>query len=809
MAKFTGHTITNDSALGDAKIQRSLRFNDADSTYLRKSDFGSPDSGTTFTFSAWVKRTELGTWTTIAGSHSGTNAFNVFGVNSNDRLIWRIRNSSSVDLTRIQSENLLRDTNAWYHLLLERNSTLSTAGDRAKLYINGVRVTEFDQNNTDEEDQSYSSDFLQDINIGRFQVSSSQIHYGGMYLAEYHYVDGQALDPSYFGFTDPVTGAWMPKRYEGTHGTNGFYLDFSDNSSTTSLGIDKSVNGNDFTPNNFSISAGVGNDSVIDTPSNNFCTLNPLYLTGGGGTIDNGNLDFTGDSNYSTRAGTFSLKTGKWYWECIPKSTPSDAAPQAFGIVRGADRVGGNTYIGYDPNSNIYGFGYFNSGTIKGDGADGTTSGNNMVTGQTTYTLDDIIGLASDIENGTLSFYKNGTLVYTITGIGSHEWFPAQTTYGTSSKNSANFGQRPFSYTPPAGYKSLCSKNLSPITPSIVRPQKHFDTLLYTGDGSTQSITGLEFKPDFVWIKRRNGTNSHQAYDVVRGAGKNLRPDLTNAEVDNTAFNSFDSNGFELDGGTNAHNASGNTYVAWCWKAGGTAVTNNDGSIASSVSANQEAGFSIVVYTGNGSAGGGGTIGHGLGKTPNIMFVKNRADASNWSVNGNAGGRLIYGTNKIYLHSGSGLPADTNEVTAANATTFTVTTSGATNGQNDSHVAYCWTEIPGFSKFDVYTGNGSSEGAYVHLGFRPACIIIFNTSANTSHVIYDNKRSPINHIDEVLYPSALNAEATGANEVDFLSSGFKHRSADNKVNSGNKKYVYMAWAEQPGTTPFDAFPSAR
>ena len=132
MAKFTGHTITNDSALGDAKIQRSLRFNDADSTYLRKSDFGSPDSGTTFTFSAWVKRTELGTWTTIAGSHSGSNAFTVFGVSSNDRLIWRIRNSSSSDLTRIQSENLLRDTNAWYHLLLERNSTLSTAGDRAK-----------------------------------------------------------------------------------------------------------------------------------------------------------------------------------------------------------------------------------------------------------------------------------------------------------------------------------------------------------------------------------------------------------------------------------------------------------------------------------------------------------------------------------------------------------------------------------------------------------------------------------------------------------------------------------------------------
>ena len=138
-----------------------------------------------------------------------------------------------------------------------------------------------------------------------------------------------------------------------------------------------------------------------------------------------------------------------------------------------------------------------------------------------------------------------------------------------------------------------------------------------------------------------------------------------------------------------------------------------------------------------------------------------------------------------------------------------MTDSGATNGQNDSHVAYCWVSVPGFSKFDVYTGNGSTNGAYVHLGFRPACIIIFNTSATTGHVHYDNKRSPINHVDKFLLPSAVNAEASGQNEVDFLSSGFKHRSADNKVNSGNKKYVYMAWAEQPGTTPFDAFPSAR
>ena len=174
-------------------VDRSLRFNDDDSAYLRKSDYGSPDSSTTFTFSAWIKRANLDVWVPIAGSHSGSNAFNVFGINPQNELVWRIRNSSSSDLTRLESTQVLRDVGAWYHVLLERNSTLSTAGDRAKLYINGVRVTDFSQNTQDSQDRTYSSDFLQDINIGRFQRDSSTIDYGDFYLAEYHYIDGCLL----------------------------------------------------------------------------------------------------------------------------------------------------------------------------------------------------------------------------------------------------------------------------------------------------------------------------------------------------------------------------------------------------------------------------------------------------------------------------------------------------------------------------------------------------------------------------------------------------------------------------------------
>ena len=508
-------------------------------------------------------------------------------------------------------------------------------------------------------------------------------------------------------------------------------------------------------------------------------------------------LNGTGDDF----AATMSVSSGKWYhevklitaqnhgagWTLLDDFTSGDFKSSTSGIVNEDGHLG----------------------TAESGGSSVIVNNGSTSAASVSFSDDDIIGFAFNIDDGSLQIYHNGSLISTITGIAAGTYVPI---VGDDSSTDAsfeiNFGQQPFTHTQPTGYRKLCSRNL-PVETSIIRPQRHFEAITYSGNGSARSITGLEFKPDFVWIKERTAStvSSHRAFDIIRGAGNVLIPDGTSAELDRpTELTSFDKNGFSLGDATTV-NENGSTVVAWCWKAGGTAVTNNDGSIASSVSANQEAGFSIVVYTGNGSSDV--TIGHGLGKTPNIMWVKNRADTSNWSINGNAGGRLIYGTNKMQLHSGAALSADTNEVTAANATTFTLGDSTATNGQNDSHVAYCWTEIPGFSKFNVYTGNGSTNGAYVHLGFRPACIIIFNTSADTSHVIYDNKRSPINLVDEVLYPSSTSAEGTGANEIDFLSSGFKHRSGDSKVNSAGSRYIYMAWAEQTGTTPFDTFPNAR
>ena len=807
MGKFTGHTITSDSALGAAKIKRSLRFNHDDSPYL---SFTPSTTGNQkiWTFSAWIKRTEVTDDRHYIYSANDGNSgyFALYFDNDNIKTYFDPGNNYGT-----VNDREYRDVTAWMHIVHQVDATNTVQ----RIWINGVEETLSSSRNPGNNNYPMNESG-KSIVIGRHSWGTS--YYSNWYLAEVNHVDGQLISPTDFGFTDPVTNIWMPKRYEGTYGTNGFYLDFSDNSSTAALGIDKSPNGNDFTVNNFSVGAWPDNDSVIDTPTNNFNTFNhndkntnvPLV---------NGALETaaTATGGHYPAFTTMPVKSGKWYLEwklltndsCLPSIMEAEHDNTSYNTD---STVGNNTST---VNKRGYGF-------QTGNGNKKSESGNESY--GSAMTSSDTGQCAFDADTGKIYWGKNNTWFDSgnpetganpaFSGIDmSKEYLFAWHVYGNNNNVSVNFGSQGFTYTPPAGFKALCQQNL-PLTqsPSVIsRPQRHFEAITYDGNGSARSITGLEFKPDFVWIKERTAgtTSGNRLFDSIRGAGNVLLSDSTSAELDrSTELTSFDTNGFSLGDATTV-NENGSTVVAWCWKAGGTAVTNNDGSIASSVSANQEAGFSIVVYTGNGSAGGGGTIGHGLGKTPEIMFVKNRADASNWSVNGNAGGRLIYGTNKLQLHVSSALVSDTNEVTAANATTFTVTTSGATNGQNDSHVAYCWVSVPGFSKFGKYTGNGSSNGQYIHLGFRPACIIIKNTTTATSWVIYDNKRSPFNEVDEVLYPSGTGQRATGDNEVDFLANGFKYRAAANKVNSGNKIYIYMAWAEHPGITSFDTFPNAR
>ena len=346
---------------------------------------------------------------------------------------------------------------------------------------------------------------------------------------------------------------------------------------------------------------------------------------------------------------------------------------------------------------------------------------------------------------------------------------------------------------------------------NIDDPSAYFQTKIWTGSGQTnRTITNdgnSDLQPDMLWAKSRSSVTQHVIYDSTRGAGKQILPNVTNAE--GTAATGYNLTGFATDGfitGANQFNliSGGNDYVAWQWKAnGGTTVSNTDGNTTTTVQANQDAGFSIVTYTGTGSSSQ--TMGHGLGVTPNIVLTKARSGTSNWSFNGNFGG-MTYGTNKLLLNSTGALASDTNEVKAASSTTFTGGGSGAVNGNGSTYVAYCFAEKQGYSKFGSYIGNGNNNGPFIYTGFKPAFIMTKKSSAaGGGWFIQDIKRGIKNNDTNtpVLQANGNFSEAQVGftdYEIDFLSNGFKLRDNNTYVNLSGTTYIYMAFAENPFTT---------
>jgi hypothetical protein len=332
---------------------------------------------------------------------------------------------------------------------------------------------------------------------------------------------------------------------------------------------------------------------------------------------------------------------------------------------------------------------------------------------------------------------------------------------------------------------------------NIDDPSAYFQAKTYTGTSGIHDVTldgNSDMQPDWVWFKNRTVGYSHQLYDSSRGVNKPLYSDLSNAEGSITnGLTRFDPDGFRV---SSAAAINENEIVCWNWKAnGGTTASNTDGNTTTTVQANTDAGFSIVTYTGTGSASQ--TMGHGLGVTPNIIITKRRDGAANWVVCGNVGG-LIYGTNRFHLNNTYALTADNNEVTAASSTTFTGGGSNAVNGNGSTYVAYCFAEKQGYSKFGKYVGNGSTNGSFVYTGFKPALVITKKRDQVSNWTIYDNKRDPFNVADTVLLPNATNADQTVIN-FDFVSNGFKCRNSGSE-NENATTYIYMAFAENPFTT---------
>jgi hypothetical protein len=772
-------------------LNRSLRFRSSASAYLSRT-LTTPTNQKIWTYSTWLKRGTINTADCLFSSSDNYNAIRF--VDTNGALIIYGDSGGSMN---IETASLYRDPSAWYHIVVAFDSTQATSSNRVKIYVNGSQVTSFTTATYPSLNATYGFNSAIAHAIGRRQ-STSNCYLDG-YLSELNFIDGQALTPSSFGETNAQTGVWQPKKYSGAYGTNGFYLPFTDNSALTSgsnagLGKDFSGNGNYWNTNNISITSGSTYDSMTDVPTltsataANFAVINPLWKDSGV-TVANGNLSVSG-GNY----GGFSTLTiptnSKFYAEFTVTTTEGNQgvgilkATNAYsGVLSQADMFGSNSVTYYSTNGNKYVLG-----------------GGSTAYGSSWGTVGDVIGIAVNTVDNQITFYKNNTSQGTITGLTSGiEWVFATGNQTSDGGGAWNFGQRPFSYTPPTGFVALNTFNLP--TPTIgattsTQASKYMDINLYTGTGSTLSITNSGFQPDFTWIKSRsNGGQWHALFDIIRGTDNRLFSNTTDAQ-DTTAntLTAFNSNGFTL-GSQAGQNSSGGSYVAWQWRANGTGVSNTAGSITSTVSANTSAGFSIVGWTSNGS-NSISTMGHGLGVAPSMIIQHRRSSTGGtWYVYHKS---LSVPTDRfLKLNSSDGEQNPSKTLWSVSSSTFGFWQSDML-GNGDTAIAYCFAEVAGYSKFGSYTGNGSADGTFVALPFKPKFVMYKRTDSTGAWFMKDSTRRSYNLNNLHLAANASDAEYTDNNvAMDFLSNGFKLRGTDTMANASGGTYIYMAFAEVP------------
>tara|TARA_R100000278_G_scaffold117797_1_gene97934 strand:+ start:712 stop:1752 length:1041 start_codon:yes stop_codon:yes gene_type:complete len=332
---------------------------------------------------------------------------------------------------------------------------------------------------------------------------------------------------------------------------------------------------------------------------------------------------------------------------------------------------------------------------------------------------------------------------------------------------------------------------------TIDNPALFFNTVLYAGSNSSQSVTGVGFQPDWVWIKNRDASSKdHKLHDRVRGSNKSITTNNNATEQTYTYFTSFDSDGFTLEGNVSDYNQNSSNFVSWNWLAGGSTSSNGNGSITSTVSVNSTSGFSIVSYVGGGASSA--TVGHGLGVTPAMIIIKNRENDPEWRVWHQ---KLSGSTYKLGLNSTGAQDSSATVFNGQSSTTFTVGSDPSVSGSGNNIIAYCFAEVKGFSKFGSYTGNGNADGVFVYTGFRPAWVMIKQINSTGDWMILDNKRDTDNGVRHQIYANSNSAESVeGSDRLDFLSNGIKHRSSGSRANGSSDSYIYMAFAEHPFVT---------
>ena len=892
MSNFGDHPagFFGDSSFYNGVATQSVRL--AGDSSLTRANADAGTSTKIATISCWFKRTELSVLAYLLHSKNDSGGAS-FGItlDADDSITVTQYdgtspfNANNYDFGVTVDPRKFRDTSAWYHLVVDIDTTEAAEADRIKIYINGTRQTVVATTDgsglQDFADEDQTLAIFQDGDI-RWGGTVDDSAYAHIYLAECNGVDGLSLGPSNFGETK--NGVWIPKAPTvSEYGNHGFRLQYLQagvgSAGTGTIGADTSGKGNHFT------SATIAAHDVVmpDSPENNFATYNLTDLRHRA-ELAEGNLRLqattystsgAGGGNYGFATGSISLpSSGKFYIEGLHRKHVGDGNISSLGVINRNQA---------DTSGNVGNF--LQADQSGGEGFDGVQIG--LGSGDSSYfvprndgneeyrtTQDDetnhISALAIDIDNGYVYIGFNAGTDNTGSEItwrdfasndtGSSNVNPTSADSGTggiarafslndviisdvgvngsnNAKSSVtiNFGQDSsfagvttaqgetdangigdFYYTVPSGYLALCTSNLPEVTigpNSLTQSDDYFNTVLYSGTGSSNAITGVGFQPDWTWIKRRSGDpnaigNGHNSlYDSTRGVTNEIYSDLTSAEADNNnSLTAFGTDGFTV--GSEARvNADGETHVAWNWKANGGTTTTNDasstsvGSIDSVIQANTTAGFSIVTYTGIASANQ--TVAHGLqvggvATVPEIIMFKKRDSTSNWNVIHPA-----RASNDHYMQLNStSVSINTNTPFAATAPTSTVFTVGANDGDVNtnaqSHVAYCFASVEGYSKMGSYIGNGFADGTLIYLGFRPAWIMTKRTDTANQWQIHDNKRNTSNVVNKFLLANTSAVENTGTGVlVDFLSNGFKIFVNGNSINSGGGTYIFMAFAEAP------------
>jgi hypothetical protein len=754
---------TEDRASGAQVIDGSLRF-DA-SSYLRRTP--SVDGNRKIaTLSFWMKQGDYPLNPFNCTNSSDSNKyFSIESIGTGYYRAYSLTIGVQDQYSSSGTPGSYRDMSGWYHMVVKIDNTQNAYYDRVRIYINGVDTGNAGASNTvqNSDGHLFAANTYHDIRMFSIQGSA-----GGGYLSQFYGIDGQALGPEYFGYSDPLTNTWRPKKFDinktpsGSWGTNGFYLPLDGNSP---IGEDKSGNGNNFTASGF-----LADNLVSDSPSgialgtagnipqpSNYCTFSPLpgavwstYTA-----VSEGNLRADGLNTGADvpASGTIQTRTGKWYAEFV--MTTNGNLNESVGITR---NINDTNALGNSTNS----YGYITTANKRYNSSSSSYG--------STWGVGDIIGVSLDLDNYELSFYKNGVsqgVAYSSLDSNS-DWTFAFAIAGNGEVY-ANFGQQSFAY-PIGGSTSDIG---------------YFKSISYTGNGSTQSITGVGFQPDFVWIKKRDSTGNHMLTDVVRGANTELNSNTQNAQSSNTnALTSFDSDGFSV-GPDGAVNINSETLQAWCWKAGGAASSNTDGSITSSVSANQTAGFSVVTW--NGSTANG-TVGHGLDTAPGLIIFKRTDNVTSWPVYTS----ILGASQVLYLNETAAKAASGNSFgsspTDPTSTVFSVGDKGDTN--YGTMVAYCFAAKTGITSIGSYEGNGLSSGLSVDVGFKPAMVLIKNADAVDDWNIIDNNKPT-----EVLRPNSTSAEDSSA-PCHITPTGFKITFGNShRINYANETFVYIAFAE--------------